>query len=386
MPELPEVETVRRGLAPAMVGARIVSVEQRRPDLRFPFPKNFAARLTGRTITALDRRAKYLLADLSSGETLVMHLGMTGRFLVAQNGAAVSPGDFHFATGGAQAHDHVVFHLSTGAAVTYNDARRFGFMDLVPRADLETCRHFAGLGLEPLGDAFVGGGDRAAVSRASARRSRPRSSTSASSPGLATSMCARPFFRAGLHPEAPAGSLADAAGEPTEAARRLAEDIRAVLHEAVAAGGSTLRDYAQTDGSLGYFQHAFRVYDRAGEPCVTPDCAGAVTRVSSRGARRSTAPCAKRARTPRPPAPSVLDKTPHLGLHACPFLSTRGAFARRRERGAGTGACGSGLRGLEAREVEPAQERSARDGVRVPQRPARSVLRQSSGRSSVRPR
>src|SRR5918911_952384 len=132
MPELPEVETVRRGLEPAMVGARIVAVEQRRPDLRFPFPDRFAERLEGQEVTALGRRAKYLLADLSSGEVLVMHLGMTGRFLVNHNGAACTPGEFHKKAGGERAHDHVVFRLSNGAHIIYNDARRFGFMDLAP--------------------------------------------------------------------------------------------------------------------------------------------------------------------------------------------------------------------------------------------------------------
>src|SRR3954447_3754158 len=297
MPELPEVETVRRGVAPAMVGGRIVSVEQRRPDLRFPFPKNFAARLTGRTITALDRRAKYLLADLSSGETLVMHLGMTGRFLVAQNGAAVSPGDFHFATGGAQAHDHVMFHLSTGAAVTYNDARRFGLMDLVPRADLETCRHFAGLGLEPLGDALSG----AAIARLFRGKRAPLKAALLDQrliAGLGNIYVCEALFRAGLHPEAPAGSLATAGGKPRESAQRLAEEIRAVLSEAVEAGGSTLRDYAQTDGSLGYFQHRFRVYDREGERCAPEGCGATVRRLVQSGRSTFYCPRCQRRRSP----------------------------------------------------------------------------------------
>src|SRR5215208_3284825 len=146
MPELPEVETVRRGLEPAMVGARIDKVEQRRPDLRFRFPKRFVARLTGQEVVGLGRRAKYLLADLSSGEVLVMHLGMSARF----------PGEFHAAAGGESAHDHVVFHLSNGARITYNDARRFGLMDLVPRAEIDTSPHFRDLGLEPLGNELSG--------------------------------------------------------------------------------------------------------------------------------------------------------------------------------------------------------------------------------------
>src|SRR3954454_13512046 len=156
MPELPEGETVRRGLEPAMVGARIERVEQRRPDLRFRFPKRFVARLTGQEVVGLGRRAKYLLADLSSGEVLVMHLGMSGRFLVTQGGRTRVPGEFHAEAGGESAHDHVVFRLSNGARVTYNDARRFGFMDLVPRADLAACRHFARMGVEPLSDELSG--------------------------------------------------------------------------------------------------------------------------------------------------------------------------------------------------------------------------------------
>src|SRR5688572_9922246 len=156
MPELPEVETVRRGLEPALVGARIVAVEQRRPDLRFPFPVDFAERLRGETVTALGRRAKYLLADLSSGDVLVMHLGMSGRFLVGRGGEAAMPGAFHHRHGSESAHDHVVFRLSNGATVTYNDARRFGFMDLVPRHGIATCRHFAGMGIEPLGNELSG--------------------------------------------------------------------------------------------------------------------------------------------------------------------------------------------------------------------------------------
>src|SRR6186713_3102378 len=136
MPELPEVETVRRGLQPAMEGARFVKVEARRPDLRFPLSQNFVKRLEGKTVRGLGRRAKYLLADLSSGEVLVMHLGMSGRFLVNQNGATFAPGEFHAEAGGERTHDHVVFRLSNGAAIIYNDARRFGFMDLVPRAGL----------------------------------------------------------------------------------------------------------------------------------------------------------------------------------------------------------------------------------------------------------
>ena len=162
MPELPEVETVPRGLEPALVGARIDAVTLNRPNLRFPFPERFAKRVAGRRVTALSRRAKYLLADLEpasggEGEVLVMHLGMSGRFTVSYpDGASVEPGDFYKVFAPAGAHDHAVFRLSNGATVTYNDVRRFGFMDLVPRAGIESCRHFAAMGIEPLGNALSG--------------------------------------------------------------------------------------------------------------------------------------------------------------------------------------------------------------------------------------
>jgi formamidopyrimidine-DNA glycosylase len=288
MPELPEVETVRRGLEPAMVGARLKKVEQRRPDLRVPFPERFAERLKGQEVIALGRRAKYLLADLSSGEVLVMHLGMTGRFLVTRNGATRVPGEFHHEPGGTNAHDHVVFHLSNGARVTYNDVRRFGLMDLVPRAELESCRHFCDMGLEPLGNELSG----EAIARLFAGRRTPLKAAlldQALIAGLGNIYVCEALFRARLHPEAPAGSLARASGKPTGKAHRLAAVIREVLTEAVAAGGSTLRDYAQADGSLGYFQHAFRVYDRESEPCATPGCRGTVTRLVQSG--RSTFFC-----------------------------------------------------------------------------------------------
>jgi formamidopyrimidine-DNA glycosylase len=271
-----------------MVGAALVKVEQRRPDLRFPFPERFAERLTGRRVHALGRRAKYLLADLDSGEVLVMHLGMSGRFLVRQGGIAHRPGDFHYEHGGAGAHDHVVFHLSGGATVTYNDARRFGFMDLVPRGELETSRHFRDMGIEPLGNELSG----ETIARLFAGRRTPLKAALLDQrlvAGLGNIYVCEALFRAGLHPEAPAGSLAKAGGAPTPKAHALAAIIRDVLTEAVAAGGSTLRDHAQVDGSLGYFQHTFRVYDREGEGCVTPGCAGTVRRLVQAG--RSTFYC-----------------------------------------------------------------------------------------------
>ena len=291
MPELPEVETVRRGLAPAMVGARFARVVLRRPNLRFPFPENFAERLTGRTVTALARRAKYLTAPLDSGETLVMHLGMSGRFDVRlPDGRNLSPGDFYLEGAlGVPKHDHVVMAMETGATITYNDVRRFGFMDLVPTAGLAASRHFAGMGLEPLEAGLTG----AAIARLFRHRITPLKAALLDQrliAGLGNIYVCEALHRAGLHPETPAGTLTKPDGRPTAKATLLARTIRAVLAEAVAAGGSTLRDYAHTDGSAGAFQHAFRVYDRFGAPCRTPGCGGSVARIVQSG--RSTFFCA----------------------------------------------------------------------------------------------
>ncbi|ACA20520.1 formamidopyrimidine-DNA glycosylase [Methylobacterium sp. 4-46] len=290
MPELPEVETVRRGLEPALVGARFTTVHLARPDLRFPLPARFAARLTGQRVEALSRRAKYLVADLSSGDALIMHLGMSGRFdVVFPDGRQLSPGEFYLEGAPGQAkHDHVVFALSNGARVTYNDVRRFGFMDLVRRAELETCRHFAGMGIEPLGSDLSG----EAVARLFRGRRTPLKAALLDQrliAGLGNIYVCEALHRARLHPEAAAGTLADAAGRPTRAAARLAQVIRDVLTEAVAAGGSTLRDYAHTDGTQGAFQHRFRVYDREGLACTARGCRGRVRRIVQAG--RSTFYC-----------------------------------------------------------------------------------------------
>ncbi|MBO1905651.1 bifunctional DNA-formamidopyrimidine glycosylase/DNA-(apurinic or apyrimidinic site) lyase [Microvirga sp. 3-52] len=296
MPELPEVETVRRGLEPAMVGARFTKVAQRRPDLRFPFPERFSERLEGQEIKALGRRAKYLLADLASGEVLVMHLGMSGRFLVTQGGTTRMPGEFHHEHGGLGTHDHVVFQLSNGATVTYNDTRRFGFMDLVPRSEIEASRHFAGMGIEPLGNELSG----ETIARLFEGKRTPLKAALLDQrliAGLGNIYVCEALFRTGLHPEAPAGSLVTKKGKPTEKAHLLADIIRDVLTEAVEAGGSTLRDHAQVDGSLGYFQHSFRVYDREGEPCATPACPGTVARLVQSGRSTFYCPeCQKRSR------------------------------------------------------------------------------------------
>jgi formamidopyrimidine-DNA glycosylase len=289
MPELPEVETVRRGLEPAMLGQIFARIEQNRPDLRFPLPERFAERLTGRRVEALSRRAKYLIADLDDGEALVMHLGMSGRFVVEAPGTPpTEPGAYYNEIGRHLQHDHVVFHLGSGARVTYNDVRRFGFMDLLPRAGLATSPHFAGMGIEPLGNELSG----ETIAKLFAGKVAPLKAALLDQrlvAGLGNIYVCEALFRAGLHPEARAGSIATATGRPRPAAHALAKIIREVLEEAVAAGGSTLRDFAHADGSLGYFQHRFRVYDREGEVCVAPGCGALVKRLVQSG--RSTFYC-----------------------------------------------------------------------------------------------
>ena len=286
MPELPEVETVRRGLAPTFVGARLVDVEARRPDLRFPLPRDFAARLTGRRVRDLRRRAKYLLADLDNGETLVMHLGMSGSFRVeAVCEAEAKPiGEFHHPRGKAGVHDHVVFGFEGGAQAIYNDPRRFGYMDLVGTEGLESHALFAGLGMEPLSAAFDARALRAVLEGArtplkSALLDQRRIA------GLGNIYVCEALHRAKLAPTREAGNLTVAE------ARRLARAIPEVLQEAILAGGSTLRDHRQTDGALGYFQHAFVVYDREGAICTRARCGGLILRSVQAG--RSTFYCGK---------------------------------------------------------------------------------------------
>ncbi|MGC1779141.1 MAG: bifunctional DNA-formamidopyrimidine glycosylase/DNA-(apurinic or apyrimidinic site) lyase [Xanthobacteraceae bacterium] len=287
MPELPEVETVRRGLAEAMEGERLVKVEVRRGDLRWPLPKNFAQRLKGQTVTGIGRRAKYLLADLSSGDVLLMHLGMSGSFHVLQ-GTDNTLGRYHHERAKHLAHDHVVFHLSSGATVTFNDPRRFGSMKLVPRAKLDDEPLLKNLGPEPLGNAF----DAAMLARACQGK---RTSLKAALldqrvvAGLGNIYVCEALYRAHLSPKRMASTIADRNGAPNERAARLVEAIRAVLNEAIKDGGSSLRDHRLTDGDLGMFQHNFRVYDREGEPCRTPGCRGTVKRIVQSG--RSTFYC-----------------------------------------------------------------------------------------------
>ncbi len=274
MPELPEVETVRRGLEPAMAGARILKVELRRADIRFPFPPSFAKRLTGQRILDLRRRAKYLLFQLDGGETLIAHLGMSGSFRLEKT-AASTPGKFHHERSKDPKHDHVVFVLDNGWVVTYNDPRRFGFMDLAPTETLEQHPRMRGLGAEPLAPEFdaarlaaLFAGSRAPLKSALLDQKRIA--------GLGNIYVCEALFRAGLKPSRPASILADARGAPTKAAVAVSEAIRAVLEEAVAAGGSTLRDHRQANGELGYFQHVFQVYDREGLPCMREGCRGTI--------------------------------------------------------------------------------------------------------------
>jgi formamidopyrimidine-DNA glycosylase len=278
MPELPEVETVRRGLQPVMEGARFVRVEARRPDLRFPFPKNFADRLEGQTVSGIGRRAKYLLADISSGEVLLMHLGMSGSFHVLHESDASTPGDFHYERGKLSAHDHVVFHMSNGAVVTFNDPRRFGYMKLIPRTELNQHPMIAALGPEPLGNAFDGAMLAAACvgKKTSLKAALSDQKVVA---GLGNIYVCEALHRAHLSPKRQASTLALRSGAPHERADALADAIKAVLNDAVQAGGSSLRDHRQTDGDLGYFQHSFRVYDRAGTKCPTAKCKGAIKRI-----------------------------------------------------------------------------------------------------------
>jgi formamidopyrimidine-DNA glycosylase len=278
VPELPEVETVRRGLAPVMEGARIVRAEVRRPDLRRPFPADFAKRLEGQTVTGIGRRAKYLTADLASGDVLLMHLGMSGSFRVSRPGDQTTPGGFHHPRAAAAAHDHVVFHMSSGATVTFNDPRRFGLMLIVPRGELAAHPLMREVGPEPLGNAFDAG-LLAAACRAKKTSLKAALLDQTVVAGLGNIYVCEAMHRALLSPRRLAASIATRSGAPNPRATALVDAIKAVLHDAIKAGGSSLRDHRQTDGELGYFQHHFRVYDREGEPCVTPGCGGTVKRV-----------------------------------------------------------------------------------------------------------
>jgi formamidopyrimidine-DNA glycosylase len=284
MPELPEVETVRRGLAPVMEGSTILGADIRRPDLRFPFPERFGERLKGRRVEALGRRAKYLTADLDGGEVLVMHLGMSGSFRIEHDVV----GEFHHERSRDAAHDHVVLSLSSGATVTYNDPRRFGFMLLVPRATLAEHPLFASLGVEPVGNAL----SAEHLARAFKGKAAPLKAALLDQSiiaGLGNIYVCEALYRSGLSPKRAAGSLVTKGGEPSVRLERLVPVIRQVIAEAIEAGGSSLRDHAQPSGELGYFQHRFLVYDREGEACLKPGCGTIVRRLVQ--SNRSTFYC-----------------------------------------------------------------------------------------------
>ena len=292
MPELPEVETVRRGLQPVMEGARIDRVEQRRPDLRFPFPENFATRLAGRRVESLSRRAKYLLVNLDSGPALISHLGMSGSYRVEDDADSSTPGVFHHERSKLAAHDHVVFHLTTTdgrpVRVVFNDPRRFGFMLFAETPDGGEHPLLAGLGVEPTGNRL----DGPLLNELLRGRKAPLKAALLDQrliAGLGNIYVCEALWRAKLSPLREAGSITSSKEAGTERTDRLAGSIRDVIADALAAGGSSLRDYVHADGSLGYFQHSFSVYDREGDPCPRMECTGVVSRVVQSG--RSTFYC-----------------------------------------------------------------------------------------------
>ena len=272
MPELPEVETVRRGLAPVMEGARILRARLNRPDLRWPFPEGMATRLTGRRVLTLRRRSKYILADLDSGETLLIHLGMSGRMQVSGDLAGV----FVHAHAAPEKHDHVILDMDGGARITFNDPRRFGAMDLLPTATQEAHPLLAVLGPEPLGNAF----DEPYLVAALRGRRAPVKAALLDQrivAGLGNIYVCEALYRAGISPRRRAGRIAAAR------CAALVPVIRQVLHDAIEAGGSSLRDHRQASGELGYFQHRFDVYGREGAPCRTSGCGGTVRRIVQSG-------------------------------------------------------------------------------------------------------
>jgi formamidopyrimidine-DNA glycosylase len=280
MPELPEVETVMRGLAPAMQGAVIAQADVNRPNLRWPFPVDMAQRLTGQTVLQLRRRSKYILADLSSGESLLIHLGMSGRMLVSGDPL----GQFAHDHPAAEKHDHVVFHMANGARITFNDPRRFGAMDLLDTATAAQHKLLAAIGPEPLGNDF----HEAHLIAAFKGRNTPVKSALLDQriiAGLGNIYVCETLYRAGIHPARKAGQLS----RPRIAS--LVPIIREVLDQAIEAGGSSLKDFRQADGELGYFQHSFDVYGREGEPCKSPECTQVVKRIVQSG--RSTFYCSQ---------------------------------------------------------------------------------------------
>jgi len=288
LPELPEVETVRRGLLPVLEGARIAQAQVNRPDLRWPFPERMAERLTGARVDHLRRRSKYILADLDTGETLIVHLGMSGRMVVSlPEGGRDMVAQFHHLHPAPAKHDHVVLDTEEGARITFNDARRFGAMDLTPTDRVEDHWLLSGIGPEPLGNAF---NETYLIDSFKGRRTPVKSALLDQRivAGLGNIYVCEALFRAGISPLRHAGRI----GQGRVAS--LVPIIRDVLTEAIAAGGSSLRDYVQSDGELGYFQHSFRVYGREGEACQTPGCQGIIRRKVQSGRSSFYCPACQR--------------------------------------------------------------------------------------------
>ena len=272
MPELPEVETVRRGLAPSMEGAVIARAQVNRPDLRWPFPDRMADRLTGARVLMLRRRSKYILADLDTGESLLVHLGMSGRMTVSGDPLSQFVHDHP-----AQAkHDHVILDMDNGARITFNDPRRFGAMDLIDTANAEAHPLLATLGPEPLGNAFD---ETYLVNRLKTRQSPIKTALLDQHivAGLGNIYVCETLYRGGVSPRRKAANLSQ------KRIRALVPIIREVLSDAIDAGGSSLRDFRQADGELGYFQHSFDVYGREGEPCHRAGCGGTIARITQSG-------------------------------------------------------------------------------------------------------
>lgn len=280
MPELPEVETVMRGLAPSMSGQVITQAQINRPDLRWPFPERMQERLTGARVMGLRRRSKYILADLDRGETLLVHLGMSGRMTVSGDPV----GQFTHTHPAAQKHDHVVFDMANGARITFNDPRRFGAMDLIDTATLESHKLLAKLGPEPLGNHF----DAAHLAAKCAARKSPVKTVLLDQSvvaGLGNIYVCEALFRAAIHPATVANTLHNSQ------IQTLTHHIQEVLRAAIDAGGSSLKDFRQADGNLGYFQHTFDVYGREGAPCKRAGCHGDIARITQSG--RSSFYCAQ---------------------------------------------------------------------------------------------
>ena len=257
MPELPEVETVRRGLSPVMEGKQVLALEVNRSDLRFPFPDGFASRVAGAKIMRLGRYAKFLAADLETGETIIMHLGMSGRFRI--EGGTL--GEFHHATSDNPAHDHVVFRMEGGVSVTYNDPRRFGFMEMWPTAKFGEYPRLKDMGPEPLSNRFSAAYLNAALKGKVAPIKAALLDQKVVA-GLGNIYVCEALFRAGISPRRKSSTI------PGVRAERLAPAINAVIAEAIKAGGSSISDFSNASGELGYFQHRFQVYDREGQNCV----------------------------------------------------------------------------------------------------------------------